>query len=142
MLKKIIIALFLSLFLIGSANALTVAWDAYTDDTATGLRIESSIDQSTWSTAVDNIPTTNVASDIPDGPDSTRVYYRMRAFDDATPQNVSDPSNVISYFWTTGGGGHEGIAPVDGIKLLDCDAILQDANHPDYNTCVNKHTLQ
>ena len=139
MLKKVILALFLSLFLIGSANALTVAWDTYTDTNATGLRIESSLDQTNWSTVVDNIPTDAVASEIPDGPDSTRVYYRMRAFDNATPENVSDPSNVISYYWTTGGGGFEGIAPVDGIKLLDCDAIIQDDTHPDYDTCVNRH---
>lgn len=138
MLKKVIIALFLSLFLIGSANALTVAWDAYTDDTATGLRIESSIDQTNWSTVVDNIPTDAVASDIPDGVDYTRVYYRMKAFN-AT--DVSDPSNVISYYWTTGGGGHTGIAPVDGVKLLDCDTILQDDTDPNYSTCVNRHTL-
>ena len=139
MLKKVILALFLSLFLIGSANALTVAWDAYTDTNATGLRIESSTDQTNWSTSVDSIPTDAVASDIPDGPDNTRVYYRMRAFDNATPENVSDPSNVISFYWTTGGGGFEGIAPVDGIKLLDCDAIIQDDTHPDYDTCVNRH---
>lgn len=137
--KKIIIALFLSLFLISSANALTVAWDTYTDANATGLRIESSTDQSTWSTAVDNIPTNLISSEIPDGPNATRVYYRMRAFDDATPENVSDPSNVISFYWTTGGGGFEGIAPVDGIKLLDCETIELDVNHPDYDTCVNRH---
>ena len=137
--RKILIGfvLVLSLLLVNSAYSMTLAWDIYTDSNATGLKIESSIDQSVWATVVDNIPTTNVASEIPDNTtDDQRVYYRMKGFN-ATLE--SGPSNVVSYFWTTGGGGHSGPAPVGGVKLLDCDEILLDDQHPNYNTCLNRN---
>lgn len=138
--KKLVIALFLSLFLFTSVNAMTLAWDAYTDPAATNLRIEASTDNITWNIEVDSIETSIVASDVPNGPDSTRIWYRLRAYNTNT-QEQSDPSNVVSYFWTTGGGGFEGVAPVDGVRLLDCDEIILDDQHPDYDTCLNRNTL-
>lgn len=116
---------------------MTLAWDTYTDLNATGLKIESSLDQSTWITLVDDIATNYVASEIPDNPtDDQRVYYRMKAFNGT---EESEPSNIVSYYWTTDGGGHSGPAAVGGIRLLDCDNILQDTNHADYNTCLNRN---
>ena len=134
--KRILIGLILTMFMFASANAMTVAWDAYTDTAATGLRIESSTDQSTWSTAVNNIPVNMTATDIPNGADNTRMYYRMLAFN---ASETSDPSHVITFFWTTGGNGYENISPVNGIKLLDCVTIMQNSAHPDYDTCVNRY---
>lgn len=121
-----------------SASALTLAWDSYTDPDATGLRIEASTDGgANWSTLVDNIPTTYTAANIPDGTEYTRVFYRMRAFN-AT--DTSDPSNSVSFYWLPDGGGYEGLAPVNGIKLLDCDEILAGpSDHPDFGTCQNAY---
>ena len=137
--KKLGLVILLLVFgLVPAANALTLSWDTYSDVNATGLRIEKSADNSTWTMAVDNIATDKVASDVPDGGDFTRVYYRMRAFN-AT--DTSNPSNVISFYWSSGGGGYEGLAPVDGVRFLDCDEILLDQNHADYATCESRHTL-
>ena len=110
-----------TLFIIGSASAMTLAWDAYTDTKATDLRIYSSLDQSTWAILLDSIPTGSVAAEIPDNPvDNQRVHYLMRAFDSVSSQESGD-SNSISFYWTTGGAGFEGPAGVDSIKFLDCD---------------------
>lgn len=135
--RKILISLALTLIFAVTANAaMTVAWDTYTDPVATGLRLESSTDNSTWTTAVGDIPTSMVASDIPNGPDNTRVYYRMVAFN---ASEDADPSNIISFYWTTGGNGFEKVAPATGIKFLDCASILLDNTDPDYGTCLNRY---
>ena len=139
--KKTLIALVITavLALTVPVNAMTLAWDTYTDSTATGLRIEASTDKANWSTIVDNIPTDKVAAEVPDGADYTRIYYRMKAFNS---DDISQPSEVVSFYWSTGGSGQTGLAPVDGIRLLDCDSILQDSNNPNYDTCLNRYIQQ
>ena len=134
--KRILIGLILTMFMFASANAMTVSWDAYTDSAVTGPRIDCSTDQVSWSTNVNAIPTNMVATDIPNGSDNTRVYYRMIAYN---ASETADPSNVITFFWTTGVNGYETIAPVNGIKLLDCATIMLDSTHADYDTCVNRY---
>ena len=137
--KKFLVALVVvfGLVLVNSASALTLAWDSYTDPNATGLRIYSSTDNTNWSVAVDNISTGMVASAIPDGSDYTRVWYKMVAFDS---NDESAPSNTISFYWTFGGGGNEGLAPMNDIRLLDCDQILAGSDtHADYAVCESRH---
>jgi hypothetical protein len=120
------------------AQAMSIQWDTYTDENASGLRIESSIDKITWNIIVDDILTSKIASEIPNGQSYTRIYYRIVAFN-ATDQSL--PSNIVSFYWTEGGGGHEGLAPASNIQLLDCDLILEDTNHPDYSTCLEQNTI-
>ena len=136
--KKFLVALFVfGLVLVNSANALTLGWGVYSDPTATGLRIQSSTDNSNWTTSVDNIATDKVASVIPDGADYTRVWYRIIAFNST---DASTPSNVVSFYWNTGGGGNEGLAPMSQIRLLDCDEILAGPDtHTDYAICESRH---
>ena len=98
---------------------LVLAWDAYSDPNATGLRLQSSLNQTTWATLVDNIPTDSIATAVPNHiTDYERVYYRLVAFN-AT--DVSDPSNVISFYWTTGGGGSEGVGSPGNLRFINCD---------------------
>jgi hypothetical protein len=137
--KKVLTGLFsfvLALFICNSVQAMTLAWDSYTDPTATGLRIESSTNNVDFTTIVDDITTDNIASEVPDGPDNTRVYYRMKAFNST---ESSTPSNMVSFFWTTGGGGYSGLPPIDNIRLLDCDTILTDPSNPNYALCEGRH---
>ena len=135
---------FLFTFLLTTSHAMTVAWDAYTDTEATDLRIYHSLDQSTWSLLVDSIPTNIVASEIPDNPnDQERVYYMMRAYDSGEDAE-SGNSNVISYFWTTGGGGHTGPAGVGGVSLIDCGPLdtISDDGSPEWDICQGRHNKQ
>lgn len=117
----ILTILVLSFFAIVPAAyaAMAVMWDQYTDPNATGLRIESSTDQSDWSIEKDNIDTGDTGASITAGADNTRVYYRMKAFN-AT--DVSDPSNVVSFFWTTGGDGSVGLQTPGVAGFVDCTA--------------------
>ena len=133
--KKIFLIALMVICFSFNAHALTLVWNPYLDTTATFLRIESSTDGINYIIAVDTIPTAMVATAIPNGPDQTRVYYRMRAYNDI---DQSTTSNVVSFYWTTGGGGWEGLSPVDNIHLLDCDAILTDPNHADYALCTGQ----
>ena len=118
-LLSIIFTLFFGIFAQSALGAMAVAWDAYTDPIATGLRLEESTDQSNWTIAVDNIPTSDTAVAIPTHQtENERVFYRLVAFNST---DVSSPSNVISYFWTTGGGGYEGLQTPGLIKFIDCN---------------------
>ena len=134
--KRFILALFLCLLLASPAVALTLEWDPYTDPDATGLRIYHSTDNVNFTLLVDSIPMDKVACEIPNGPDYTRVYYHATGFN---ADGESLPSNTVSFMWSTGGGGSEGLLPMDTIRLLDCDAILQDPNHADYATCQGRY---
>ena len=97
---------------------MAVAWDPYTDTGATGLRLQQSTDQSNWTTCVDNISIGDTSLEVPTySQENTRVYYRLLAFN---AEEVSEPSNVVSYFWTTGGGGYEGLATPGLIRWIDC----------------------
>lgn len=97
---------------------MAVEWDPYSDPDAEGLRLQQSEDQVTWATCVDNIPTSDTTLAVPTySKDNTRVYYRMVAY---AGEDVSEPSNVVSYYWTTGGGGHEGLAAPGMIRFIDC----------------------
>ena len=142
---KILLSIFTSivlvLLLITSAHALTLAWDPYSDTVTTDLRIYTSIDKTTWSILVDSIPADEVASEIPDNlNDYERVYYMMRAYDSVNDEE-SGNSNVVSYFWTSGGSGHTGPAGVGGVRLLDCssfDAIPDDGS-AEWTLCNDRH---
>jgi hypothetical protein len=134
--KRIILALFLCLLLASPAAALTLAWDAYTDPNGTNLRIYHSADNTNFTILVDAIPINNVAAEFPDGPDYTRIYYKMTAYN---TEDESSPSNTVSFMWSTGGGGSEGLLPMDTIRLMDCDTILQDPNHADYTLCQGRY---
>ena len=134
--KRTFLVFALCLLLASPAFPLTLAWDTYTDPDATGIKIYSSVNGTDFTLLVDNIPKTDVAVEIPDGPDYTRVYYHATGFN-ATDESV--PSNQISFMWSTGGGGTSGLGPVDGIHLLDCDTILQDPQHADYAICQGRH---
>lgn len=118
--KSLVLAMALVLgFVCFSYAELAVAWDPYNDPDATGLRLEQSLDQQNWEALVDNIPTDAVATGVPNHTaDYQRVYYRLVAFN---ADEVSDPSNVISYYWTTGGGGTEGIGSPGNLRFIDCD---------------------
>ena len=108
---------FLFTFLLTTSHAMTVAWDAYTDTEAT---------------------------EIPDNPnDQERVYYMMRAYDSGEDAE-SGNSNVISYFWTTGGGGHTGPAGVGGVSLIDCGPLdnISDDGSPEWDICQGRHNKQ
>lgn len=121
----IILAMFL---VVPAAYAVTVMWDEYSDSNANKLIIESSPDQSVWSTAVDSINTGETGAVIPAGPDNTRVYYRMKAVDtDAEPDIVSGPSNTASYYWTTAGGGQIGLQSPGSFGFIDCTGTLDGA---------------
>ena len=145
MVKKItqIIIVLVLLFAIPlAANALTLAWNSYSDTGATDLRIYHSLDQSEWTLLVDSIPTDMVASEIPDGSENTRVYYMMRAVDtNPNPDAESGNSNVVSYFWTTGGNGHTGPTAVGGITLINCGPLdnIPDDGSPEWEICNSRH---
>jgi hypothetical protein len=137
--KKSLLILVALLFFAVSVQAMTLAWDPYSDPQATDLRVYHSTSSSgPWSLLVDSIPKDKVSSEIPDGADYTRIYYLMRAYDSAGDQESAD-SNIVSFYWTTGGAGHEGPAGIQEIKLLDCDSILSDPTNPDYELCTNRH---
>ena len=118
------------------AAGLTLVWDAYDDPNATGIRIYHSTDNTNFTILVDNIPTDKVACEIPQGSDYTRIYYHATGFN---TDDESLPSNVVSFMWSTGGGGSEGLLPMDTIRLLDCESVLQDPNHADYATCQGRY---
>jgi len=144
MVKKItqIIIVLVLLFAIPlAANALTLAWNSYSDTGATDLRIYHSLDQSEWTLLVDSIPTDMVASEIPDGSVNTRVYYMMRAVDtNPNPDAESGNSNVVSYFWLEG-GGHTGPSAVGGITLINCGPLdnIPDDGSPEWDICNSRH---
>ena len=127
--KKLLLALLISLCLTVQALSMTLAWDSYSDPEADVLRVYHSTDQATWTPLIDSIPTNMVAVELPDHTaDNTRVYYLLRASGDA---GEGPDSNVVSYFWTTDGGGRTGLGAVTGISLLDCsayDAISDDGS--------------
>ena len=134
------------LLITSTVNAMTLAWDVYTDSKATNLRIYQSLDQTNWTILVDNIPTDMVASEIPDHTtDYERVYYMMRAADTTVPTNdpkhESPNSNVISYYWTTGGSGHTGPEAVNGVTLIDCGYYdnIPDDGSSQWDLCMNRH---
>jgi hypothetical protein len=98
---------------------MAVEWDAYSDPEATGLRLEQSVDKVNWTTCLDNISTSDTSAVVPTyAQENVRVYYRMVAFNDT---DDSEPSNVISFYWTTGGGGHEGLGAPGLIRFIDCN---------------------
>ena len=130
--KRFFLALVLCLLLASPVNALTLAWDTYTDPDATGIRIYHSTNGTDFALLIDNIPTDKVAVIVPDGTDYTRVYYVATGFNE-TDESVN--SNMVSFMWSTGGSGSTGVGPVDGIHLLDCDTILLDPQHADYALC-------
>jgi len=119
--RKLFLAILLVL-MVGVSNSfaeLVLAWEPYSDPNATGLRLQSSLDQQTWAALVDNIPTDNIAVAVPNHTaDYERVYYRLVAFN-AT--DISDPSNVVSFYWTTGGGGSEGVGSPGNLRFIDCN---------------------
>lgn len=119
--KKItvFISSILLMFMVTIASAdMAVVWDAYTDPTANFLRLESSIDNSSWSTSIDNIATTDTALAVTqNATDYQRVYYRMVAFNG---DEVSLPSNVVSYFWTMDGGGQISLQTPGGLGVINC----------------------
>lgn len=133
-LTKFVVALIVMVFLgmvsTSAYAAMALQWDSYTDSSADGLRILSSTDNINFSTLVDNIPTDKVVSTVPNGPQNTRVYYKMIAFDGDVE---STPTNTVSYYWDSQGGGSIGIQAPGTIRLIDCsdpanDAICQDAH--------------
>jgi len=145
--KKILlvfISVILGLFLIGSASAMTLAWDTFIDPVATDLRIYSTTDPTdpaTWSILVDSIPTNMVASELDDHTtDGERVYYKMRSYD-SNNQEESGDSNVVSFYWTESGAGHTGPAAVGGIKLLDCDYYdgISDDDSNNWDICNERY---
>jgi hypothetical protein len=104
--------------------AMAVQWDPYSDPYADKLVIQSSENQTTWSTVTDNISTSDTYAAIPTyGTNNIMVYYRLIAVD--TDKQSNDPgyfasSNVINYYWTTGGGGQITISPPGGFGFIDC----------------------
>ena len=143
MVKKItqIIIVLVLLFAIPlAANALTLAWNPYTDTVATELRIYKSPTGigDTWTELVFNIATNNVASEIPDGVVNTRVYYKIIAVDTISiPEVRSGDSNIVSYFWLEDGQGYTGPSAVGGITFIDCDNI--DNTSPNWDICQGRH---
>jgi len=122
MVKKItqIIIVLVLLFAIPLAASaqMALAWDEYTDPTATYLRIESSTDNSSFSTLVNDISTEALGSLVPNHTtDNQRVYYRLIAYNTS---DQSTPSNTVSYFWTTNGGGQQGLLKPGDIHFVDC----------------------
>lgn len=131
--------------LIFSASAFgqTLVWDAYTDTEADSLRIYQSTtgDAGPWTAIVNSIPTDMIASDVPNGPDNTRVHYMMRAHSSGLDVESSN-SDTVSFFWTTGGGGSTGPAGIGGIRLLDCteyDGVPDDGSD-NWDICAGRHT--
>ncbi len=136
---KYFLLIFLFLFVfVPPCFSMTLAWDSYSDPQANILRIWSSDNNVDWTILVADIPTDNVASEVSNGSDDTRVYYKMTAVNtDAEPDESSDDSNTISYYWTTGGGGHIGPAVPGGIHLIDCDKVQ--SGDADYDICQNRY---
>ena len=130
MVKKItqIMIVLILLFAIPlAASAATLMWNEYTDDRATKLIIESSTDnKETWNTTYgkDPIDTGLTGATVPNGPENSTVYYRMKAVgvDDNGDPVQSSSSNIVSYYWTTGGGGTQGLQTPVGIGFVDCTA--------------------
>lgn len=118
--KKIIMGLIIFTVMLFSFNlyaAVVIAWNSYTDSSATGLKIESSTNQINWNVLIPNISTDTVAYILPDQSNlNQRVYYRLKAFNST---NVSDPSNVISYYWGETGSGTSLQTP-GGFGFVDC----------------------
>ena len=143
MVKKItqIIIVLVLLFAIPlAANAATLMWNEYTDDRATKLIIESSTDNKvTWNTTYgkDPIDTGLTGATVPNGPENSTVYYRMKAVgvDDNGDPVQSSSSNIVSYYWTTGGGGTQGLQTPVGIGFVDCTTATSPS--PEYNACVD-----
>lgn len=135
---QIILALILLFAMPLMASAMTLVWDPYSDELADSFTIYHSTDQSNWVELVENIPTSYIATEIPDGADNTRIYYMMRAvFADGESGN----SNVVTYYWTTGGGGHTGPAAVGGVSLLDCGPLdnIADDGSPEWDICNERY---
>lgn len=125
----------------GTAFGQTIVWDTYTDTEADTLRIyQSSTKPYNWQELTFGIAKDNVAAEVPAGPDNTRVYYKMNAHDSTNDMESSD-SDVVSFYWTTGGGGTVGPAGVGGIRLLDCstyDSITDDGS-PEWDICAGRY---
>ena len=137
--KKMLFVLFVSICLTVPGYAMTLAWDDYVDSSADGLRVYHSVNESTWSVLVDNIPTSFSATEVPDNPvDNVRVYYLLRAFNDS---GESIDSNTVSYFWATGGGGTVGPAAVVGISLIDCSIFdsISDDGSLEWDLCKGRY---
>jgi len=124
MVKKItqIIIVLVLLFAIPLAASaqMALAWDEYTDSTATYLRLESSLttNPADFSTLVNDISTEALGSLVPNHTtDNQRVYYRLIAYNTS---DQSTPSNTVSYFWTTNGGGQQGLLKPGDIHFVDC----------------------
>ena len=124
MVKKItqIIIVLVLLFAIPLAASaqMALAWDEYTDSTATYLRLESSLttNPADFSTLVNDIARTAIGVAVPNHTtDNERVYYRIVAYNSGFE---SGPSNTVSFFWTTGGGGQEGLLKPGDIHFVDC----------------------
>ena len=143
--KKLLLALifiFIFIFIFTTTvGAMTLTWDVYSDPVATNLRIYHSMDNTNWTAIlIDDIPTNNIASEIPDGNDNERVYYRMTA-NDSVNSEESTPSNTVSFYWTTGGSGHTGPAGIGGLRLLDCNPfdLITDDGSNDWDLCNNRY---
>jgi len=136
MVKKItqIIIVLVLLFAIPlAASAVTVMWDLYNDEDATHLKIERSINGTTWTdekTAIDKGLTGAALTTQPDG---TYIYYRMKAYN-TTSESI--PSNVVDFTWdsTTTGGGSSIQSP-GGFGFVDCTTATSPS--PEYNACVD-----
>lgn len=137
-----LIVIVMVMLCVGLANALTTAWDSYTDPNANIFRIYSSLNESgPWAVLIDDIPLSHVAAEIPDHTtDNERVYYIIRAYD-SVDDLESENSDIVSFYWTTGGGGYEGPSSVMGIRLLDCDPYdaIPDDGSPEWQICDGRY---
>ena len=144
MIKKIIVLLsILFLLICSNTYGMTVKWDTYTDTEASQLRIYKSTDQVNWDIEVTGIPTSYIASELPDGTANARIYYIMRAYSE-TLDLESGNSNTVSVFWSNNGDGSvtgiTGPAGVGGLQLLDCSLYdgTTDDGSINWDTCSNR----
>ena len=143
--KRFIMTVIMLFLFVVPVNALTLAWDAYSDPEASVLRIYGGASESgSWAIVVGDIPTTYEASQLPDNPnDNERVYYTIRAYDSVNDLESAN-SNIVSFYWTTGGGGSEGAAAVSGIRFLNCNPYdaMPDDGSPEWAICDGRYNKQ
>lgn len=117
--KKLFVLFCLVLFFSTNAFAeIAVSWDPYSDPQATGIRLQQSTDQTTWSTLIDNIAVSAVGVALPAHGTVERVWYRLVAF---SADDISAPSNTVSLFWNTDGTVIEGLSGPGNFKWIDCN---------------------
>ena len=138
--KLFTLGIILAMFLVVPAvHAVTVMWDLYNDEDATHLKIERSINGTTWTdekTAIDKGLTGAALTTQPDG---TYIYYRMKAYNNNTTSE-SIPSNVVDFTWdsTTTGGGSSIQSP-GGFGFVDCDNVT--SGSPEEQACTDSGEL-